>query len=279
MWPLHSLHMGHWPRCLGITLVILGNCLLEFSKSAAFGPGSADARLERLYGEYRTWCSMRGVHEVADKFTTKRLGVGKGSCIMISTKAAIARRMVDFVMEQVEIHDSGSRHDGLRRTSAWHLDIMNQKHAPCHGAAPGVRGRLAARMCIPVAEVWGLDRYYKRTQACGLFLDGPQARSIEKAMLVCLRSLSALSKEALRLKRRGSWRLKPKAHQCAHLVRDFCVKQRLNTRISQNYRNESFLGVIKHLMKSGHRRAIAVRALERFAVLCTTLRWTPQALG
>ena len=98
-------------------------------------------------------------------------------------------------------------------------------------------------------------------------------------MFVCLRSYSALSAEALRLKRRGSWHLKPKAHQCAHLVRDFCVKQRLNTRISQNYRNESFLGVIKHLMKSGHRRALAMRALERFAVLCTTMRWTPQALG
>ena len=145
---LHILHMGHWPRCLGITLVILGNCLLEFSKSAAFGPGSADARLERLYGEYRTWCSMRGVHEVADKFTTKRLGVGK--CIMISTKAAIARKMVDFVMEQVEIHDSGSRHDGLRRTCAWHLD-MNHKNKLRHGAAPGVRGRLLACMRIPVA--------------------------------------------------------------------------------------------------------------------------------
>lgn len=123
------------------------------------------------------------------------------------------------------------------------------------------------------AQVWGLHRFYSLAIPIRI-LEPAQCDEMEHALDTCLACYKALRVEADDAgNRRAAWRLRPKWHLSQHLVHDFVSPARLAPSMFMCYRNESFMGVIHRLLRNGHKRTLAEKALERFQLLCTVSNW------
>ena len=92
-----------------------------------------------------------------------------------------------------------------------------------------------------------------------------QSQAMDEALGICLKAYKALAVEARRNGKRAFWRVRPKFHQLQHLTVDFMQPMLLCCFMFSNYRNESFMGLCRGLIRHGHKRTVAQKALERFS--------------
>ena len=125
-------------------------------------------------------------------------------------------------------------------------------------------------------KVWGLKRYYDLLYANGSFMSAETCAELASAV-----QTSLVSYKYLALNDRGHrafWSIRPKFHMWQHLAETFCTVTKCNPRLFQCYRNESFMGLVRRLVHSGHRKTLASRCLERYIVLVMASRWSPLGL-
>ena len=97
-------------------------------------------------------------------------------------------------------------------------------------------------------------------------------------MDTCLQAYKGLAAEAHAAGKGNAWRCRPKFHLTQHLLHDFCVPSKLSCNMFSCYRNESFMGLIRGLLRHGHKATLAQKALERFSLLVVISNWKPSEL-
>lgn len=229
-------------RGLGLAQFINANVLFEYARHYKDQHGGTiDDALSRLYRSYRGWCSFHFVQDTLPEFTQDSLHVRDQ--LRVGGKAAANRSAVGFSYRLAE-----------------QLSNIDQKGAVRFGA------------------VWGLKRFYDLIYQLPMFLTDEQCASITEAMSVCLLSYHWLALKAMEDNRHNAWRIRPKWHMALHLCELFATPARTNPRAMQCYRSESFMGLLRRLVASGHKRTLPQRALERYLLLVTASRWMPRQL-
>ena len=254
--------------CVSDALVSI---LLELSDDASIWPGhSRDARLEQAWRDYKSYCRYNYIPDMCERkvFTHAALRMDYAQLSQKFMRAAAARYIVFWLDDLfTRLSQQGPRDASFR------LLAPNTGHFYYYQfKIVGPRkpfNLICATYIDPCRLMRGVAKGLVEMENVQLvntrFMGLEALESLEAAYYLYRSAYSQLANRAIS-EGVARFKLRPKQHQCEHLIYDFALVYHTNPRFDANFMGEDMVRRTKQLALASHPSYVSRHVLMKYAL-------------